>query len=388
MALPPGCEGKCCKLKKALYGLKQSPRAWFERLRCVLRMNGYRQGNEDHTLFVKRCDLSVAIFLVYVDDMIVTGDNINEINRLKKRLATEFELKDLGKLRYFLGIELARSKTGLILNQRKYTIDLQKETGKLGCRLVFTLIEANHKMSLKDGDRLDEEGKSRYQRLVGKLIYVTLTRPDITYAVNVVSQFMHAPTSVHLAAVDRILCYLKKNPGKGFLYTRGNKVSVEAYTDADWAGSVDDRRSTSGYCVYLGGNIIIWRNKKQSVCARSSTDAEYRAIAIGVIEILWVKILLRDIGIQVNNMMKFYYDNKAAISLSNNPVMYDRTKHVEIDRHFVREKIDSKGLILPYIKTKDQTADMFTKGLYSREFERNVCKLGMFDIYAQLEGEC
>ncbi|CAN6470368.1 unnamed protein product [Victoria cruziana] len=322
--------------------------------RCVMKMNGYRQGNGD-----KRRDLSVVVFLVYVDDMIVTGDDVNEINRLKKLLAAEFELKDLGKLRYFLRIELARSKIGLILNQRKYTLDLLKETGKLGCRLVSIPIDANH-----------------------KIIYVTLTRLDITYVVNVVSQFMHAPTSIHLAAVDRILCYLKKNLGRSLLYTKREKVFIKAYTDADWAGSVDDRRSTYGYCVYLGGNIVIWRSKKQSFCARSSAEAEYRAIVMGVVEILWVKILLRDIGIQVDDMMKLYCDNKAAISLSNNPVMHDQTKHVEIDRHFVHKKIDSKEFILPYIKTKEQIADMFAKGLYSGGFKRNVCKLGMFDIYA------
>ncbi|CAN6447253.1 unnamed protein product [Victoria cruziana] len=339
-----------------------------------MRMNGYRQRNRDHTLFVKRCDLSVAVLLMYVDDMIVIGDDVNEINRLEKLLAVEFELKDLGKLRYFLGIKLARSKTRLILNQRKYTLDLLKEIEKLGCRLGSTPIDANHKISLKDGDRLDEQGKGRYQRLVGKLIYVTLARPDITYATNVVSQFMHVPMSVHLAAVDRILCCLKKNLGRGLFYIRGEKLN--------------DRRSTSGYCIYLGGNLVIWRSKKQNVCARSSAEAKYRAIAMGVTEILWVKILLNDIGIQVDDMMRFYCDNKAAISLSNNPVMHDQTKHVEIDRHFVREKIDSKELILSYIKTEDQIADVFTKGLYSGGFERNICKLAIFDIYVQLEGEC
>ncbi|KAF3773518.1 Retrovirus-related Pol polyprotein from transposon TNT 1-94 [Nymphaea thermarum] len=222
MSMPPGYvqEGKCCHLKKALYGLKQSPRAWFERLRIVMRSTGYRQGNGDHTLFIKQRNGLVSLLLVYVDDMIVTGSDEEENRKMKERLAKEFDLKDLGKLRYFLGIEIARSETWLIMSQRKYTLDLLKETGKLGCRPYLTPMESGTKISIKTGTVLNEEGKGRYQRLVGKLIYLTLSRPDITYAVNVFSQFMHAPTDCHWKSAERVLGYLKNNPGKGLLYTR------------------------------------------------------------------------------------------------------------------------------------------------------------------------
>ncbi|KAF3790079.1 Copia protein [Nymphaea thermarum] len=199
MSMPPGYaqDGKCCHLKKALYGLKQSLRAWFERLRIVMKSNGYKQGNGDHTLFIKQRNGLVSLLLVYVDDMIVTSDDEEENRKMKERLADEFDLKDLGKLRYFLGIEIAQSETGLVMSQRKYTLDLLNETGKLGCRPFLTPMESGTKISIKTDNILDEEGKGRYQRLVGKLIYLTLTRPDITYAVNMLSQFMHAPTDCH-----------------------------------------------------------------------------------------------------------------------------------------------------------------------------------------------
>ncbi|XP_049936458.1 retrovirus-related Pol polyprotein from transposon RE1 isoform X4 [Nymphaea colorata] len=316
------------------------------------------------------------------------GDDKEEIARLKGLLSTEFDLKDLGKLKYFLGIEIARSGTTLVLSQRKYTLDLLNETGKLGCRPASTPIDAGHKLGSKDGELLCEEAKGRYQRLVGKLIYLTLTRPDITFAVNVMSQFMHAPTDMHLKAVDRILCYLKKNPGKRLLYVQQRSLEVEGYSDANWAGCVDTRRSTSGYCVYLGGNLVVWRSNRQDVCSRSSAEAEYRAVATGVSELLWLKILLTDIGIEIEGPMRMYCDNKSVINLANNPVLHDRTKHVEIDRHFIRERIDAKELMLPYMKSEDQTADILTKALSVTPFERNVSKLGMFDMYAQLEEEC
>ncbi|CAN6444973.1 unnamed protein product [Victoria cruziana] len=353
-----------------------------------MKKEGYSQGNGDHMLFVKKVEGKTVILLVYVDDMIVTGEDESKIKRMKEFFSSEFELKDLGRLRYFLGIEVAYSNNGLTLNQRKYTLDLLKETEKLGCKIVATPIETNHKMSIKDGDSLGDKEKGAYQRLVGKLIYFTLTRLDITYAVNVVSQFMHAPSNTHMRVVQRILCYLKKNPGRGLLYIKQETVDLEAYTDVDWAESVDGRKSTTGYYIYMGDNLIIYRSKRQFVCAKSSAEAEYLAVAMGVTELLWINTLLHDIGIIPEEPMRLYCDNKVAINLSNNLVLHDRTKLVELDRHFIWEKIDSKKLTLPFVKIQDQIVDIFTKGLSSGDFGKNVCKLGMFDMYTQLEGEC
>ena len=217
MELPPGfgnsqTDGKVCKLKKSLYGLKQSPRAWFDRFKRVVVGMGYSQCNGDHTVFYMHRKAHITILAVYVDDIVITGDDAEEIKYLKERLGKAFEVKDLGPLRYFLGIEIARSSKGIILTQRKYVLDLLNETGMLGCRPVASPIDRNHKISADSGDPVNKES---YQRLVGRLIYLCHTRPDISYAVSVVSQYMHDPRAGHMEAFYRVLRYLKGSPGKG-----------------------------------------------------------------------------------------------------------------------------------------------------------------------------
>ena len=220
MDIPPGFStsetaGKVCRLKKALYGLKQSPRAWFDRFRRAVRGMGYGQCNGDHTLFYRHSKGKMTILAVYVDDIIITGDDDIEIARLKGCLSKAFEVKDLGRLKYFLGIEVARSGKGIALSQRKYTLDLLCNVGMLGCRAAATPIDQNHKVTAQSGDLVNKE---KYQRLVGRLLYLCHTRPDIAFAVSVVSRYMHEPRSEHLEAVYRILRYLKGSPGKGLIY--------------------------------------------------------------------------------------------------------------------------------------------------------------------------
>lgn len=262
-----------CKLQRSLYGLKQSPRAWFGRLNLAMKKYGFQQSNADHTLFLKHRQGKVTTLIVYVDDMIITGDDSEEIAKLQKQLATEFEMKNLGGLKYFLGIEVARSKKGIFLSQRKYILDLLSEVGLLDCKPVDTPIVQNHQL----GEYPDQvpTKKGRYQRLVGKLIYLSHTRPDIAYAVSVVSQFMHNPSKDHMDAVIRIMRYLKSSPGKGLMFTKNNHVQVEGYTDADWAGDITNRKSTSGYFTFVGGNLVTWKSKKQKVVALSSAEAEF-----------------------------------------------------------------------------------------------------------------
>ncbi|RVW49858.1 Retrovirus-related Pol polyprotein from transposon RE1 [Vitis vinifera] len=231
MMLPPGfCkeeeETRVCKLKKSLYGLKQSPRAWFDRFAKVIKNQGYQQGQSDHTMFFKQSnDGRMTILIVYVDDIILTGDDTGEVERLKKVLATEFEVKDLGQMRYFLGMEVARSRKGISISQRKYVLDLLTETGMLGCKPSDTPIKARNRME-SDGKPVDRE---KYQRLVGRLIYLSHTRPDIAFAVSVVSQYMHSPKESHLEAVYKILRYLKGSPGRGLFFKKSDSKKVEIY---------------------------------------------------------------------------------------------------------------------------------------------------------------
>jgi hypothetical protein len=383
MNIPPGfstveTEGKVLRLKKSLYGLKQSPRAWFDRFKRAMLTMRYKQCNGDHTLFYLHSKGHITILAVYVDDIIITGDDAFEVERLKENLRKEFEIKDLGQLRYFLGIEVVRSSRGIMLSQRKYVLDLLDETGMLRCRPTTTPIEQNHKLCAESGHPINKE---RYQRLVGRLIYLCHTRPDITYAVSVVSRYMHDPRSDHMDAVYRILRYLKRNPSKGLLFKKNGHLNVEGYCDADWGSCVGDRRSTSGCCVFVGDNLVIWRSKKQPVVSRSTAEAEYRAMSQSLCELLWVKNLLSELKLSKGSPMRLWCDNKSAINIANNPVQHDRTKHVEIDRFFIREKIDDGTLSLEFVTSGKQIADCLTKGLSARECESSCNKMGMIDMH-------
>ncbi|RDX83657.1 hypothetical protein CR513_35392, partial [Mucuna pruriens] len=255
MEIPPGFYSHSEKNK--------SPRPWFGRFAQVMISLGYKQSQGDHTLFIKHSlDGKLTLLLVYVDDMIVTSDDEIEKLNLKEKLATQFEMKKLGKLKYFLGIEVAYSKQGIFISRRKYVFNLLKETGKLGYKTLRVPIEQNHRIGSEESPIIE---KSQYQRLVGKLIYLSHTRPDIAYVVSVVNQFMYDPRERHPHAVERILQYLKASLGKGLLFRREGKLSMKIYTDVDYARSVVDRRSTSEYCMFLGGNLVTWRSKKQNV---------------------------------------------------------------------------------------------------------------------------
>jgi Reverse transcriptase (RNA-dependent DNA polymerase) len=384
MELPPGCDNSgseevVCKLKKALYGLKQSPRAWFGRFCLAMKSYGFNQSDSDHTLFFKRKQGKLTLLIIYVDDMIITGDDLDEIKRLEERLAGEFEMKNLGGLKFFLGIEVTRSKQGIILSQRKYILDLLTEVGMLECKPVETPVAINEKL----GEFEDQvpTNKERYQRLVGKLIYLSHTRPDIAYAVTLVSQFMHNPSEDHMNAVIRIIRYLKGSPGKGIQFRKNGRSDIMGYTDADWAGNIIDRKSTSGYFTFVGGNLVTWRSKKQGSVALSSAEAELVAMVKGISELLWLKKLMEEIGFELNEEMVLLCDNKSAMDMCHNPIQHDRTKHIAINRHYIKDHIEKGNIRLLHVGTKEQLADILTKAVPGPAFNRALDKLGMTDIY-------
>ena len=248
------------------------------------------------------------------------------------------------------------------------------------CQLVTTPLDEGLKLSV-DPNQVPVD-KGRYQMLEGRLMYLAHIRPDLAYALSVVSQYMHDLGEHHMNAVMRILRYLKGSPSKGILFNKNNHLRVEGYTDADWTGSSDDRRSTSGYFTFVRGNLVTWRSKKQNVVARSSVEAEYRGMALGICEILWLKLLLRDLGIKHDQPMKLFCDNKVARDIAHNPVQHDRTKNVEVDRFFIKKKLERKIIEVPEIRTEDQLADILTKVVSSHRFSSFLHKLGMCDIYA------
>ncbi|GAV74050.1 hypothetical protein CFOL_v3_17532 [Cephalotus follicularis] len=250
----------------------------------------------------------------------------------------------------------------------------------LDCKPAATPTIQNYK--LRECSNHAPTNKERYQRLVGKLIYLSHTCTDIVYAVSMVSQFMHSPSEVHMEAAIRILQYLKLALGKGLLFSKNTHLNIEGYTYADWADSISDGRSTSGYFTFVDINLVTWRSKKQKVVALSSAEAEFRGMARAICELLWLRKLMTEIGFAPKSAMSLFCGNKAAIEIAHNPVQHDRTKHVEVDHHFIKEKIDAKEARFPFVKMEDQLADVLTKAVSSRVFYNSLGKLGIHDIYA------
>uniref|UniRef100_A0A2N9F2E7 Integrase catalytic domain-containing protein n=1 Tax=Fagus sylvatica TaxID=28930 RepID=A0A2N9F2E7_FAGSY len=354
-----------CKLLKSIYGLKQAPRAWFESFTSQLLHLGFSASTADSSLFIYKNDNIIAYLLLYVDDIVLTSNTPSFLDHLIAQLNKIFDLKDLGQLHYFLGLQVTRTSAGLHLNQAKYASDLLKKHNMMDSKPAKTPSCPNTRLSLHEGDPLPDP--HAYRSLVGALHYLTFTRPDISFSVHQVCQYMSAPTTIHFAAAKRILRYLRGTLFHGIAFHPG-PLTLSAYTDADWAGDPDDRRSTSGYLVYLGSNPITWSAKKQPTVSRSSTESEYRALAIASAELCWIRALLKDLGIYLSQPPLLWCDNVSALAIASNPVFHARTKHIEVDFHFVRERVLRKDLIVKFVSTIDQLADIFTKSLPTQRF--------------------
>lgn len=383
MCVPPGIEtvnsSKVCKLLKSLYGLKQASRQWYERLSNLLLYLSSKQAHSDHSLFTHITPTSYTALLIYVDDIVLVGDSTTEIIKVKQILDSTFGIKDLGTLNFFLGIEVAHSSHGISLCQRQDCLNLLHDTGTLGCKPVSTPMEPGSHLYQDDGP-LHHDVQS-YRRLVGRLLYLTTTRPDITFAVQQLSQFLSRPTERHFKATQHVLHYLKAAPGQGLLLNSSSTLTLHGYSDSDWARCPDSRRSISGYCFFMGDSLITWRSKKQSTVARSSSEAEYRALAAATCEMQWLHFLLVDLQITCDKQAVLYCDNKSALHIAANPVFHECTKHLEIDCHVVREKLNSGLMKLLRVSSTFQLADLFTKALLPQVFFRLVSKLRMVNIY-------
>ncbi|KAI3701667.1 hypothetical protein L6452_26909 [Arctium lappa] len=384
MKIPKGFakegETRVCRLRKSLYGLKQASRNWYRKLTKFLISLNFKQSKADHSLFTYQNGGVYVAILVYVDDVIIVGDNFDKIQQIKQQLDNEFSIKNLGPLKYFLGIEVAKTSDGLVLSQRKYILDILQDTGMLGCRPSAFPFEQGTKL-----DKGEEEARvdaTQYRRLVERLLYLQATRPDVTYAVNVLSQFVSDPRQNHLQAANRVLRYLKGTPGQGILLPRQGPSNLTAYCDSDWLGCPFTRRSRTGYLLLFGGGPISWKTKKQSVVSRSSAEAEYRAMASTVSEVLWVRWLLKDMQVQLTTPTSLFCDNQAARHIANNPVYHERTKHVEMDCYFVRERVETRDIEPQPIESKLQLADLLTKGLGTQQLRSLLNKMGIHDLHA------
>uniref|UniRef100_A0A2N9EQM2 Uncharacterized protein n=1 Tax=Fagus sylvatica TaxID=28930 RepID=A0A2N9EQM2_FAGSY len=370
---------------KWVFKIKKRSDGTIERYKARLVANGYHQQEgidytETFSPVVKHSTIRIILALAvhhkwpirqldvqnaFLHGILSRGStSSSHISSLIQNLGRLFSMKDLGPLHYFLGLEAVYSTTGLHLTQTKYTMDLLFRTKFQDVKPISSPATAGKKLSLYDGDPLSDP--TEFRSVVGALQYLTLTRPDICFAVNQVCQFLHQPTTNHWTAVKRILRYLKDTPDHGLFYQPGS-LMLEAYSDADYAGCPDDRHSTGGYCVYLGHNPISWSAKKQRTVSRSSTEAEYRQLAYTAAELSWIRSLFKDLGVCLSTP-RIWCDNISSISLASNPVFHARTKHLEVDYHYVRDKVVRKELEVCYISTTDQVADIFTKGLSKSRF--------------------
>jgi hypothetical protein len=317
----------------------------------------------------------IIYLLMYVDDIIMTSSSYSVVDALLHDLRSDFPLKDLGKLQYLLGIQVDQCDDGLHLSQERYNVDILQRAGMSKCKAVNTPLPTTEKLSVKSGESLKEEEASHYRSIVGGLQYLMLTQLDISFPVNKVCQFLNSPTTLYLEAVKRILRYVQGMVKTGLKFYQSSSLRPSTFCDADWARCPDDRRSTGGFAIYLGANLISWSSRKQPTVSRSSTKAEYKALANATMEIMSVQSIMQELGDKQPGATVLWCGNHGAKYPSANPTFPGRMKHVELDYHFIRERV-AKGLLdIRFISMHDQVADGFTKALPAwrlQDFKNNL----------------
>lgn len=388
MTPPPGyyeSTNQVCKLSKSIYGLKQASRQWFAKLAQELLFLGYYQSKNDYSLFIKKQANDMTFIAIYVDDIIVTGNNPIEVTKVKEHLDSTFSIKDLGRLNYFLGIEVTYAKDGLVLHQHKYTRELLSESGITNFKRVVTPLPLHLKLSAHEGSLLPDA--TPYRSIIGKLNYLTNTRPDLSYTVQTLSQYMQQPRDSHWEALQHTLNYIHSTCGQGIILSADAHITLQAFSDSDWASCVDTRRSITGYILLLGKSPVSWKSKKQATVSKSSSEAEYRAMAAAAAEVTWIVRLLTELGVNNLKPITLHCDNQSSLYIAKNPVFHDRTKHIEVDCHFTRDKVLEGLLQLSYLPTRHQLADILTKILPSAPFNELISKLGMSKPLPSLRGD-
>lgn len=352
-----GKEDHVCLLKKALYGLKQAPRAWNKKLHDVLIHMQFKQSASEPCVYIR----NMVIIAVYVDDILIFYKNKKERDTVKNELKRKFEMKDLGKIDSFLGMKVNRLKEEISVDQSDYINMVLKRFGMSDCKPARTPLPTGIKLEKPNSDHIPPK-EIPYQSLIGSVMYLAVcSRPDISYAVSYLSQFNNCYTSEHWSAAKRLLRYLKGtiNYKLNFVKTR---QSLTGYVDADHAGDHSDRKSFTGYVFVLGGAPVSWESKKQHTVALSSAESEYVAMSESCREAVFLKTLIREISSK-DETVKLFSDSQSAIQMAKNPVHHQRTKHIDIRYHFIREKLNNSVVSLEYLQTELMTADILTKAL-------------------------
>ncbi|KAK8571246.1 hypothetical protein V6N13_103375 [Hibiscus sabdariffa] len=379
-----GHEDEVCRLKKALYGLKQAPRAWNTRIDEYFQKNGFIKSPYEHTLYTKKNeDGDIMIVYLYVDDMIFTGNNPGMFHDFKKAMTKEFEMTDIGEMSYFLGVEVKQTEEGIFLSQKKYAKQILNKFRMKDCKPVATPAETGMKLSV-DSTR-EPMNPTLFKSIVGSLRYLTITRPDITYVVGFVSRFMENLKQDHWIVAKRILRYVKVTLDHGLFYKYSQNSKLVGYSNSDYGGDIDDRKSNFGCLFHIGSTAFSWSSKKQQMVALSTCEAEYIADAACTCQAIWLKNILDELNFAQEGPTTIYVDNKSTISLAKNLVSHSRSKHIDTKYHFIWEQVKNKNVELVYCKIEDQLADIFMKSLKADTLYRLKEKLRM---KAGFEGDC
>ncbi|GKA29553.1 putative ribonuclease H-like domain-containing protein, partial [Tanacetum coccineum] len=357
------------RVVKALYGLHQAPRAWYARLSAFLLQHNYRRGTIDKTLFIKKDSRDILLVQVYVDDIIFGSTNKAWCDEFEVLMKGEFEMSAMGEMNFFLGLQVKQLPDGIFISQDKYVKDMLTKFDMESVRTATTPYEAA-KTKLKD-ETDPPVNVHLYRSMIGSLMYLTASRPDIMFAVSACSRHQVTPLTSHLNA--------KGNQKLGLWYPKDSPFQLEAYSDSDYAGSHGDRKSTTGGCQFLGRRLISWQCKKQTIVATSSTEAEYVAAASCCAQVLWIQNQLLDYGFNFMNT-KIFIDNQSTICIVKNPVFHQRTKHIEIRHHFIRDANEKNLIQVLKIHTNANVADLLTKAFDGPRFEYLVVHIGMVVI--------
>jgi histone deacetylase 1/2 len=375
MKQPPGFETKdnyICRLNKGLYGLKQAPRQWHIKVKEILAQFGFKSFDSDPSIFINRDWNGDFIMIgIYVDDCIVTGNNLHSIDQFEKQLMKKYKMKHLGNLASILNMKLVRDRYAKIstLTQEDYVDEILTRFNMQDCKPVDTPALKMEEDTTKEDETLFKD-QNLYLQAVGSLIYLsTSTRPDIAYAVSKAAEKSQTPTQQDWKSVKRIFRYLKGTKTHGLVFDGNKELKLMGYADADWAGDVETRKSRSGFLFTLCGTPISWNSKKQPTVALSTAEAEYISGSIATQEAIWLSRLISEI---LNEDIKpvLNLDNQSAILISNNPIIKSRSKHIDIKKYFMREKVESQEISLTYCSTQDMIADIFTKPLQRILFKK------------------
>ncbi|GJV46600.1 retrovirus-related pol polyprotein from transposon TNT 1-94 [Tanacetum coccineum] len=362
------------KLKKALYGLKQAPRAWYDMLSSFLISQQFSKGAVDPTLFTRHAGNDILLVQIYVDDIIFASTNIAMCDEFANQMTNKFNMLMMGQMSFFLGLQISQSPRGIFINQSKYASEIVKKYGLHSTDYVDTPMIENKKLDEDLQGKPDDA--TLYRGMIGSLMYLTSSRPDLNYVVCLCARYQAKPTKTHLQAVKRILRYLNGTIHMGLWYSKDTDMSLTAYADADHAGCQDTRRSTSGSAQFLGDKLVSWSSKKQKSTVISSTKAEYIVLSGCCSQILWMRSQLTDYGFKFNKI-PLYCDNKSAISLCCNNVQHSRAKHIDIRYHFIKEQVENGIVELYFVRTRYQLGDIFTKPLPRERFNFLIDKLCM-----------